>query len=58
MYYENPAIVAGFNIGFADEQKVNEKSVQNYFVSKAPSGRELAPKATEGEREISIQHLQ
>ena len=25
------------------------KSVQNVFVSKAPSGRELAPKATEGE---------
>ena len=50
--------MAGFKKGFADEQKVNEKSVQNFFVSKAPSGRELAPKATEGEREISIQQLQ
>ena len=28
---------------------VQKKQVQNAFVSKAPSGRELAPKATEGE---------
>ena len=51
-FFVNPAIVAGVHKGFADEQKANEKSVQNFFVSKAPSGRELAPKATEGEREI------
>ena len=33
---ENPAIVAGFNEGFADEQIANEKKVQNALVSKAP----------------------
>ena len=33
---ENPAIVVGFNEGFADEQIANEKKVQNALVSKAP----------------------
>jgi len=36
LYHEKPAIVAGFNEGFADEQKVNKNSAQNDFVSKAP----------------------
>ena len=55
---ENHAIVAWFNKGYADKQTTNKKLAQNVFVRKAPSGRELAPKATEGEREISINRLQ
>ena len=49
LHNETPAIMAGFNKGFADEQKTNKNSAKNVFVSKAPSGRELSPKVTEGE---------
>ena len=38
---ENPAIVAGFHKGFADEKKTNKKFVQNVRISKAPSERGL-----------------
>ena len=40
-----PATMAGFYIGFADEQKSNENSAKNDFVPKAPSGRELSAEA-------------
>ncbi len=36
LYSENPVIVAGFYVGFADEQKTNKKSAKNVLVSKAP----------------------
>jgi len=36
LYNENPAIVAGFCIGYADEQKTNKESAKNVLVSKAP----------------------
>ena len=36
LYNENPAIVAGFYKGFADEQKTNKKSAENVLMSKAP----------------------
>ena len=42
MYNENPAIVAGIYIGYADKQKTNKGIVKNVFVSKAPSERELS----------------
>jgi hypothetical protein len=42
LYNENPAIVAGFYIGYADEENTNKGKTQNVLVSKAPSGRELA----------------
>ncbi len=35
LYSENPAIVAGFHVGFADEQKA-KKSAHNVLVPKAP----------------------
>ena len=50
LYNENHAIVAWFNKGYADKQTTNNKLEQNVFVRKAPSGRELSPKATEGAR--------
>ena len=50
LYAENSAIVAGFQKGFADEQKANKNSAKNVFVRKAPSGRELSSVCeTEGE---------
>ena len=51
LYLENPAIVAGFSVGYTDEQKTNKKSAKNVLVSKAPSERELdfAKQKTEGE---------
>jgi len=36
LYNENPAIVAGLYIGYADEQKANKKSEQDVLMSKAP----------------------
>jgi len=36
LYHENPAIVAGFCIGYVDEQKTNKESAKNVLVSKAP----------------------
>ena len=42
LYSENPAIVAGFHIGFADEEIANEIQSENLPVPKAPSGRELS----------------
>ena len=55
MYNENHAIVAWFKRGSADKQIANIKQVQYALMSKAPSGRELAPQATEGERvELSL----
>ena len=52
---ENPAIVAGFQIGYADKQKTNKGLVKNVFVLKAPSGRELSSVCeTEGECATSI----
>ena len=50
LYNENHAIVAWFNKGYADKQTTNNKLEQNVFVRKAPSGRELSPKVTEGAR--------
>ena len=38
---ENPAIAAGFHIGFADKPKINKKSAQNVFVPKAPAAGRL-----------------
>ena len=36
LYNENPAIVAGFYVGYADGQKTNKKSAHNVLVPKAP----------------------
>ena len=55
---ENHAIVAWFKKAIAYKENANKKSEKNVFVSKAPSGRELAPKATEGECEMSMGQLQ
>ena len=33
---ENPAIVAGFYKGFADEQKTNKRSAENVLMSRLP----------------------
>ena len=49
LYKENHAIIAWFEKGSADDYKANKRQAKNVFVRKAPSGRELAPKATEGE---------
>lgn len=58
LYNENHAIVAWFKKAIAYKENANKKSEKNVFVSKAPSGRELAPKATEGECEMSMGQLQ
>ena len=59
LYAENPAIVAGFRVGYADREKTTKKRLQNACVSKAPSGRELSSECeTEGESAPSIKQLQ
>ena len=58
MYPENHAIVAWFEKAIAYKENANKKSEKNVFVSKAPSERDLAPKATEGECEMSMGQLQ
>ena len=50
LYNENHAIVAWLSKGYADKQPTNKKLEQDVFVRKAPSGRELSPKVTEGAR--------
>ena len=45
-----PAIVAGFYVGSADEERVNKKSAQNEFVEKPPSAREGDHEVVEGVR--------
>ena len=50
--------MAWFKKAIAYKENANKKSEKNVFVSKAPSGRELAPKATEGECEMSMGQLQ
>ena len=58
LYPENHAIVAWFKKAIAYKENANKKSEKNVFVSKAPSERDLAPKATEGECEMSMGQLQ
>ena len=58
LYNENHAIVAWFKKAIAYKENANKKSEKNVFVSKAPSERDLAPKATEGECEMSMGQLQ
>ena len=58
LHPENHAIVAWFKKAIAYKENANKKSEKNDFVSKAPSERDLAPKATEGECEMSMGQLQ
>ena len=39
LYNENPAIVAGFHIGFADEKKTDKKSEQNVLCQRLPCAK-------------------
>ena len=50
--------MAWFKKAIAYKENANKKSEKNVFVSKAPSERDLAPKATEGECEMSMGQLQ
>jgi hypothetical protein len=45
LYHENPAIVAGFYIGYADEEKTNKESAQRVLVSKVPCVKEAVREA-------------
>ena len=58
MYPENNAIDAWYEKAIAYKENANKKSEKNVFVPKAPSERDLAPKATEGECEMSMGQLQ
>ena len=51
LYPENPAIVAGFYVGYADEQKPTKRQ-RRFFVSKAPSERGLPTELGGGECEM------
>ena len=48
MYNENPAIVARFHIGFADEKKQTKSQSRMFYVKGSLVQRELSAKLTEG----------